>query len=678
MTESVSTSVSLLDRVSPTLRRISEGVTGTASEIARLGRSVDTVGASTNGITRANAAVGGLGARARAAGEAIISGLGAGTRQAVDAVGNALKRSGNNADDAGKQADRARFSFGQLAAVAAAGAAAAGIVHFGIQAASFKRNMLAGFELMEGSVEKAQQTYDLIDRFSDKTPFETGNVMTLFKSVRAVGFEMRTTQDIIAGISDVAVNLEPERQQQAMESMVRALSKVQGQGKLTGEALEMINDAASGTALNSMSIFEQVGKIKGITPDAARKLMESGGISASEGITAFLKAVQAGVDKGGDLGTATKKFGIESLGGQMSTFQSRLKKLFADVDISPLVRVMTKLNDILDVSSPTGRMLRRFANETLGSMFATAERLLTPENIQSALQTVRNTIASVTSAVADLWSGFGSTFEGITGATNAATGALNAAGGAAAATGVNWKVFGEALGKIANAIIAVVNAAGKLTNVFNYDGPVNRLIFKVVDGIQNKFAREDAAARNERAALDAAAGASVDTEAGNLANKLIPLGGPDVTAGAVAAGQAVATGMADGMLSREPMVSSAARTLASSASGTVASELEIRSPSQRLRRMGAQTGEGMAMGITETQADVRQAMAGIVSPPAPSLAANTNGIGGTGGAGVVVSIGDVIVQGAANAAAGREAGMAAADALREQMQVLFEEWAAMG
>jgi hypothetical protein len=126
------------------------------------------------------------------------------------------------------------------------------------------------------------------------------------------------------------------------------------------------------------------------------------------------------------------------------------------------------------------------------------------------------------------------------------------------------------------------------------------------------------------------------------------------------------------------MVSSAAQTLASSASDTVASQLEIRSPSQRLRRMGAQTGEGMAIGITETQAEVSQAMAGIVSPPAPSLAANTNGIGGKGGAGVVVSIGDVIVHGAANAAAGREAGMAAADALREQMQVLFEEWAAMG
>jgi hypothetical protein len=676
MSETVSTSVSLLDRVSPTLRRISEGVTGTASEIARLGRSVDTVGASTNGITRANAAVGGLGARARAAGEAIISGLGAGTRQAVDAVGKALKGSGNDAEDAGKKADRARFSFGQLAAVAAAGAAAAGILHFGVEAASFKRNMLAGFELMEGSVEKARTTYDTIKAFADLTPFETGDVMTLFKSVRAVGFEMRTTQDIIAGISDVASTMQPERQKQAMESMVRALSKVQGQGKLTGEALEMINDAASGTALNSMSIFEQVGKIKGITPEAARKLMESGGISASEGITAFLRAVQTGVDKGGDLGTATKKFGVMSLEGQQSTFKSRLKSLFEDVDIGPLVRVMTKVNDLLSESSPTGRMLRRFANETLGSMFATAERLLTPENIQSALETVRNTIAGVTSAVADLWSGFGSTFNGITGATNAATGALNAAGGAAAATGVNWKVFGEALGKIANAIIAVVNAAGKLTNAFNYDGPVNRLIFKVVDGIQNKFAREDAAARNERAALDAAAAAAVKPAA--VALPAAPLGGTDATAGAVAAGQAVAIGMADGMLSREPMVSSAAQTLASSASDTVASQLEIRSPSQRLRRMGAQTGEGMAIGITETQAEVSQAMAGIVSPPAPSLAANTNGIGGKGGAGVVVSIGDVIVHGAANAAAGREAGMAAADALREQMQVLFEEWAAMG
>lgn len=678
MSETVSTSVSLLDRVSPTLRQISSAVTGTASELGRLGRSVDTVGVSTNGITRANAAVGGLGATVRAAGDAIVSGLGATTRQAVDAVGNALKRSGNDADEAGKKADRAKLSFGQLAAVAAAGAAAAGIVHFGVQAASFKRNMLAGFELMEGSVEKAQQTYDIINRFGNQTPFETGDIMTLFKSVRAVGHEMRTTQDIMAGVSDVAVMLQPERQKQAMESMVRALGKVQGQGKLTGEALEMINDAAAGSGVNTMAIFREVGAMKGITPDQARKLSESGGISAAEGITAFLRAVQAGVDKGAALGTATKKFGVMTLEGQQSTFHDRLKELFADVDISPLVRVMTKVNQLLDESSPTGRMLRRFANETLGSMFATAERLLTPENIQSALETVRNTIAGVTSAVADLWSGFGSTFNGITGATNAATGALNAAGGAAAATGVNWKVFGEALGKIANAIIAVVNAAGKLTNVFNYDGPVNRLIFKVVDGIQNKFAREDAAARNERAALDAAAGASVNVEPANWANKLIPLGGPDVTAGAVAAGQAVATGMADGMLSRQPMVSSAAQTLASTASDTVASELEIRSPSQRLRRMGAQTGEGMAIGITDTQAEVSQAMAGIVSPPAPSLAANTNGIGGTGGAGVVVSIGDVIVQGAANAAAGREAGMAAADALREQMQVIFEEWAAMG
>jgi hypothetical protein len=687
MSETVSTNVDLLDRVTPTLRRISEGVTGTVSELQRLGRSVDAVGSSTGGVTAATSAVGGLASRARQAAQAITAGLGGQTKAAVSGLGDSMKSAGDGAN----QAARGLEQFGNggrgvrgvgiemgivsamttkaveavMALAAAAGRTAIGVVEFGIQSASFKRNMIAGFELMEGSVDKARETYDIIDRFSDLTPFETGNVMTLFKSVRAVGHEMRTTQDIIAGISDVAVTLEPERQKQAMESMVRALGKVQGQGKLTGEALEMINDAAAGSALNTMAIFREVAAMKGITPEQARKLSESGGISAAEGITAFLRAVQSGVDKGGALGTATKKFGIESLGGQMSTFDSRLKKLFADVDISPLVRVMTKVNDLLSESSPTGQVIRRFINDTLGGMFSKAERWLTPGNIEGALQTVQRAIEMVTTAVGDLWSGFSSAFEGIPGLSNDMAGAIGTAGEVAAKSGVNWRVFGEALGVIANAIIKVVNAAQGMANMFANDGPVNRTIFKIVDGIANKFAREDRAARDERAALDAASAAAVPQAAA-------------ARVAAVAAGGAVASGMAEGMMSQAPLVSSAANVLASSASDTVTSSLEIRSPSQRLRRIGAQTGEGMALGIEDTEAKVGQAMAAIVNPPLAPNVANQNAGTKSGGAGLVVNVGDIIVQGAANAAAGREAGQAVAGALRDEMMVIFEQWAAMG
>lgn len=96
-------------------------------------------------------------------------------------------------------------------------------------------------------------------------------------------------------------------------------------------------------------------------------------------------------------------------------------------------------------------------------------------------------------------------------------------------------------------------------------------------------------------------------------------------------GENIAVGLANGMYARERDVAAAAAALANAAGGGVSRTLEIQSPSRVMMRMGAYVGEGFAMGIDESAADVSRAVDRMLSATTRQPAMAFQGVAVSGG-----------------------------------------------
>jgi hypothetical protein len=77
------------------------------------------------------------------------------------------------------------------------------------------------------------------------------------------------------------------------------------------------------------------------------------------------------------------------------------------------------------------------------------------------------------------------------------------------------------------------------------------------------------------------------------------------------AGVAAAQGLAAGMVGSTGVVGAAARTMAAAVTAGVRDELEIRSPSRKMKALMADVGKGMVIGLTGTRAKIRSTAADL-------------------------------------------------------------------
>lgn len=276
----------------------------------------------------------------------------------------------------------------QLAEWAAAGAAklwelakgAAGVgwdfAKFAISAASYKRDAIAAFGLIEGSSQKAKETFARINKLADETPFETANVVGIFKSLRSAGLGQGEAEKLFMAMSDIA-SVQGADGKEMLDRLKQAVIKIKGVGKLDMETLLQVSEAGSAAGINVESILTEVAKMRGITIDAARAALSSGNaknqIKWDEAYKAIQAATIAQVNKGGALGTATKKFGLESLDGAISTLKSKLDDLFTDIDLGPLVKMIQLVASLLDVTNanfPAFQELKTIVEKAFSDIFA--------------------------------------------------------------------------------------------------------------------------------------------------------------------------------------------------------------------------------------------------------------------------------------------------------------------
>lgn len=493
----------------------------------------------------------------------------------------------------------AAASAGLALAALAIGGLAAG-AKLAIDASEFKKNTLAGLESILGSKDAAAGVYKQIKAFADTSPFETQQVATLFKGLLGAGVSANDTEKILKGIFDVSALQGFDTQ--VADSLTRTIGKIEGLGKLTGEALTQISEQSGGTVSRS-KILDQLVKSTGKSLDEVNKLLAAGKIDAKQGVDAILEAIRTGVS-GGELGALSGKLGAQSFTGLASTLKSKLTGTFEDVDISPLTGAMGNLVKVLD--GPVGAKLKSTAERVFGGLFKTLFEGLTPERIESAFIIIGAALDTIESKASGLVTGFraistvvGALAPAFTAAFGPLDDLLGALGSKSSASSI---LASAAFASIGDAIIQT------------FGGPVIGAISsfgQLLDGIAPYWDKFKSAASSAGSSVGSAlsdmwssAGATLSSFASSLYSM-----GADMIAGLVNGILAGAAAVADALTSVIDQGIAAANKL-----------LGRNSPAKATMEMGDDTAEGYAIGVASNDNAV-SAMRDLVSLPPASVAA---------------------------------------------------------
>lgn len=528
---------------------------------------------------------------------------------------------------------KAGLAFGAVGVgIAVAGAS------YAIEAASFKRNMLAAFELMLGSKDEAAKVYKQIDEFADSTPFEARDVFATFKSLKGSGLSVEDAKKTMAGIFDIASLVDPSRQKNAIDSITLGIAKIQGEGKLTGEAFNMITEATDGFAGKGL-VLDALAKRLKVTKDQASAMISKGLVPAKVAVDAYLDAVSKGTgQKNGALGGAMAKFGSGSFEGQVATLKSRLASLFEDINIQPLIDGLVRVNDALKAGTPAGDALRAAINALGNDAGAKLASIFTPENITKFI----NTVAELVPLIVKLSVAFGgeafSTFVAMMKPLGDLFGTAN---GGAQGMEERFRMLGQALGAIMGVLAYVAFVIGAIA-IGLYK--VGQAVLWVID----QFA------------------AFVAWWHGTI--------------GAILSlGAAIVDGIINGIQQAWPNLKSKWNALVSQLPDTVASKLRIASPSRVMEQLGIFTVQGFTKGLQSQAANTNAAMSMAVAPPAPVAPV---GSGSTGAAAAAargpISLSITVPVTAApgvTASEARQQGEAIAAGLRAPLTDLFDQLA---
>lgn len=264
---------------------------------------------------------------------------------------------------------------------------------YAISAASFKRNALAAFTLIEGTPQVAQETYDKIKKIADIAPFETEKVVDTFKVLRSSGFGQQAAEQIFLALSDVSAA--GGGGAEALGGLTESITKLKAMGKLNMEELIQISRQGGSAGLTIESILGTLATQRHQTIAQVQQQLSAGKIDSNSAIAAILETVRSKTDKGGALGDATKLFGTNSLEGVVSTFKSALRNLFEDINLTPIVEAFSALNNALSGSTPEVKALKNAINQATDELGDLLKSILTPSNIKAGLQIVVGAVIGI-------------------------------------------------------------------------------------------------------------------------------------------------------------------------------------------------------------------------------------------------------------------------------------------
>ena len=242
------------------------------------------------------------------------------------------------------------------AVTAGLGAIGAGVgVGSMIKLAAETETLAVSFEVLLGSAEAAKKMMEDISRFAAKTPYEQQELGAVAKQLLAFGVSQEQMIPTMQRLGDVA-SLTGSR----LDDVARIYGKVRGQGKLTGETIEMFTD-------RGIALLPELAKQFGVSEAAIREMASKGQVS----FQAVDNAISSLTNKGGLYAGGMERL-AGTMGGIWSTFTGNLKTLMGEIgqmiiDAFDLKGVMADMSEFVGSFRENYGQVIRSALETVAS-----------------------------------------------------------------------------------------------------------------------------------------------------------------------------------------------------------------------------------------------------------------------------------------------------------------------
>lgn len=495
------------------------------------------------------------------------------------------------------------------AAVLGGGALLGGGVMLGrsiVEQASFRERALTSLRSSLGTTGEALVAFRNAVRIANQTPLDTSQVVDATSQLAGAGFRGNQLTQLLAIGTDIGAN----NDQQAMESVIRALGQIRSKGRLQAEDLIQIREAAPSIAQHLTPALGQVMGFRGDQAAIARQVnaaISAGRVSGDAFNRAFLEAgrrMSAGDGGLGGIAQAQSR----TLGGSLSNLSNAWDNLLLSLNgddglanmagLRSFREALDGITSALDIASPRGqramRVLEPLINGLFGTIFGGAGEGggTAIDGFLSGLERATPTILSVVQGIRDFVGGMGSGFMAALRPAIELIQQLDTSGGGA---GSMMRNLGRAVGYVAGLFVLGIGVIG---------GTIAGLV-AFIDAVPVAFQIVWAALSHGWEDFKNDFGVIV-TWFSELPGRIIE--------GFLAPWRTLWRAAVDEISGLTSMLPESVRRV-----------LGIHSPSRVMMQIGAYTVAGMEEGILSGHGDVERAMARIAAPP------STRGAGAGGG-----------------------------------------------
>jgi tape measure domain-containing protein len=581
--------------------------------------------------------------------QAIGRTLGPKATQGITSVVEGLEKIGPIASKIGPPLGNAAMAIGAVSIAAAAGAVyvAKSFASSVIEAQSFKQDMTTAFEIARKGRGDAQRVMQMAAETSDYLGIDRAKGTEQFLDLLTKFKDAKVVDNLTRSLADLSV-ADPNAK---IPELVTALGKMQGQGKLTGEVLQSLND----NGLEQGDVLDVLAKRYKKTTAEVLKMISAGKVNATEGRTAIEAAIAAQGD-GGPVGSAAAKKADQNISGLMKRFDAIPKSILFDIKVGSGIGTITDvLSDVVhyfDAGTKSGDEVRKVTGDLFNALIEglTGDKVDTKKGITGTLDAIVAGAKTAVPLVRDIAAG-----------ARAFAGAAATVGGAIGSVS-EWTAPLGGLASIFTKVSTPVRVLGSLLL-----GPAMLLPelyagFKLVKGLFDADWGSAGGAFESLWAQMKTAGASMFNEALNIGANLW---------------QGLVQGIAGGVAA----VAGAAKGLANSALGAVGSTWKVGSPARAFEELALWGGAGTERGFYKSAGGVGAA-AGYMAETALGAATmapangNAGGLiatsGGAAGGGVVIHFSPtIIVPGASSPAQAQAIGAAASAGARPEFEAML-------
>lgn len=264
-----------------------------------------------------------------------------------------------------------------------------------VDAAANYESLQRRLEVLTGSASVASDTFKELTDFAAKTPFAITEITEATTQLLAFGFSVDESLEKMQVLGDVSAGSGKN-----LKELTTIFGQVAGQGKLTAERLNQLNEAA-------IPIDTELAKVLGVAKSEVRSLVTQGVVGFKEFETAFKNLTAEGGLFAGSLEkqSATLNGSISNLEDSFTNLQAEIGRAFSPAIIAGANKLSEVMEDlkptVTDVADTFGALTNWLTSDE-GVASARAEI----QALEATMKDVKNTTDRVNSVLGeDSWLG---------------------------------------------------------------------------------------------------------------------------------------------------------------------------------------------------------------------------------------------------------------------------------